>query len=93
MARGSAPMSGPTVGARLLWRWRRFVLGSCDDGRLQQYNQMFPPCFILLVCIPTLYRDVEISHFIMHVICIVQSGYSKAGRTCYFLLLCLELTR
>jgi hypothetical protein len=30
----SASMSGPTAGAPLLSQWRRFVLGSCSDGRL-----------------------------------------------------------
>jgi hypothetical protein len=54
----SAPMSGPTVGAPLLRRRRRFVLDSCGVGRLQQYNRLYPHCVMLLVCVPTLYRDV-----------------------------------
>jgi hypothetical protein len=54
----SSPMSGPTAGAPLFRRRRRFVLDSCGDGKVQQYNRLYPPCVILLVCIPTLYRDV-----------------------------------
>jgi hypothetical protein len=54
----SAPMSGPTAGAPLLRRRRRFVLDSCGDSRLQQYNQLYSSYVMLLVFIPTLYRDV-----------------------------------
>jgi hypothetical protein len=53
----SAPKSGPTDGALLLLRRRRrtCVLDSCGDGSLQQYNRLYPPCVVLLVCVPTLY--------------------------------------
>jgi hypothetical protein len=54
----SSPMSGPTAGTPLFQRRRRFVLDSCDDGKVQQYNRLYPPCVMLLVCVPTLYRDV-----------------------------------
>jgi hypothetical protein len=54
----SAPMSGPTAGAPLLRRRRRFVLDSCGDGRLQQYNHLYSYYVMLLVFILTLYRDV-----------------------------------
>jgi hypothetical protein len=54
----SAPMSGPTAGAPLLRRRWRFVLDSCDGGKLQQYNRLYPPCVMLLVYVPTLYHDV-----------------------------------
>jgi hypothetical protein len=51
-------MSGPTAGAPLFRRRRRFVLDSCGDGKLQQYNRLYSPCVMLLVCVPTLYHDV-----------------------------------
>jgi hypothetical protein len=54
----SAPICGPTTSAPLLRHRRRFVLDSCEDGRLQQYNRLYPLCFMLLVYVPTLYRDV-----------------------------------
>jgi hypothetical protein len=54
----SALMSGPTAGAPLLQQRRRFVLDSCGDGKLQQYSRLYPPYVMLLVCVPTLYRDV-----------------------------------
>jgi hypothetical protein len=54
----SAPICGPITGAPLLRHRRRFVLDSCGDGRLQQYNRLYPLYFILLVYVPTLYRDV-----------------------------------
>jgi hypothetical protein len=34
------------------------MLDSYGDGRLKQYNQLYPPYIILLVFVPTLYRDV-----------------------------------
>jgi hypothetical protein len=42
----SSPMSGPTAGAPLFWRRRRFVLDSCGDGKVQQYN---PVCILLVL--------------------------------------------
>jgi hypothetical protein len=54
----SSPMSGPTAGAPLFQRRRRFVLDSCGDGKVQQYNQLYPPCVMLLVCVPILYHGV-----------------------------------
>jgi hypothetical protein len=45
----SAPICGPTTSAPLLRHQRRFVLDSCGDGRLQQYNRLYPLCFMLLV--------------------------------------------
>jgi hypothetical protein len=54
----SAPIYGPTMSAPLLRHRRRFVRDSCGDGRLQQYNRLYPFCFMLLVYVPTLYRDV-----------------------------------
>jgi hypothetical protein len=52
----STSNSGPTTSALLLWRQRRMcVLDSCGDGSLQQYNHLYPPCFLLLVYVPTLY--------------------------------------
>jgi hypothetical protein len=54
----SSPMSGPTTGASLFRQRRRFVLDSCGDGKVQQYIRLYPPYVMLLVCIPTLYRDV-----------------------------------
>jgi hypothetical protein len=53
----SAPKSGPTDGAVLLLRRRRktCVFDSCGDGSLQQYNRLYPPCVVLLVCVPTMY--------------------------------------
>jgi hypothetical protein len=46
----SVPKSGPTDGRR-----RTCVLVSCGDGSLQQYNRSYPPCVVLLVCVPTVY--------------------------------------
>jgi hypothetical protein len=55
----STSKSGPTTGALLLQRQRRMcVLDSCGDGSLQRYNYLYPPCFHLLVCVPTLYCHV-----------------------------------
>jgi hypothetical protein len=53
----SAPKSGPTDGALLLFQRRRrtCVLDSCGDGSLQQYNRLYFSCVVLLVCVPTLY--------------------------------------
>jgi hypothetical protein len=53
-----APMTGLITGASLLRRQRRFVLGSCGDDRLQQYNWLYLPYIMLLVCVPTLYHDI-----------------------------------
>jgi hypothetical protein len=52
----SALKSVSTDGALLLHRLRRrtCVLGSCGDSSLQQYNHLYPPCVVLLVCVPTL---------------------------------------
>jgi hypothetical protein len=54
----SAPICGQTMSAPLLRHRRRFMLDSCGDGRLQQYNRLYPLCFMLLVYVPTLCRDV-----------------------------------
>jgi hypothetical protein len=52
----SAPNSGPTSGALLLRQQRRIcVLDSCGDGSLQQYDRLYPPCILLLVCVLNLY--------------------------------------
>jgi hypothetical protein len=34
------------------------VLVSCGDSRLQQYNQLYSPYVMLLVCVSTMYCDV-----------------------------------
>jgi hypothetical protein len=54
----SAPMSEPTAGAPFLRQQRRFVLGSCDDGRLQQYNHLYLPSVMLLVYVLIMYCDI-----------------------------------
>jgi hypothetical protein len=53
----SALKSGPTTSALLLLRRQRraYVLDSCGDGSLQQYNRPCPPCIVLLVSVPTMY--------------------------------------
>jgi hypothetical protein len=56
----SAPTSGPTTSAPLLRRWR-LVLGSCGLAVMvgcSSLNGRILLCVMLLVCVPTLYRDV-----------------------------------
>jgi hypothetical protein len=52
----STSKSGPTTCVLLLQQLSGMcVLGSCGDGSLQQYNHLYPPCFLLLVHVLTLY--------------------------------------
>jgi hypothetical protein len=44
----STPMTGAIAGAPLLHQQRRFVFGSCGDGMLQQYNQLYHSCVMYL---------------------------------------------